>query len=188
MLYSTHEPVFLNVGRLDELALVEHSPRTGTTVIQPEPLGADESFRALSEIDAERGELFLARAVLLVEGRTEKLTFPFVFQALGYDVDREAITIVDCGGKPNSGCSSASARRRGFRAWPCTTATRLLAGGRARPSASSTRRSPSLQGRGERSCSPPTSRPWPVCAGTATSRRARGSASPTSNEAGCRVR
>ena len=101
VLYSTHEPVFLNVGRLDELALVEHSPRTGTTVIQPEPLGADESFRAISEIDAERGELLLARSVLLVEGRTEKLTFPFVFNALGYDVDREAITIVDCGGKPN---------------------------------------------------------------------------------------
>jgi len=101
VLYSTHEPVFLNVGRLEELALVEHSPRTGTTVIQPEPLSADESFRALSEIDAERGELFLARAVLLVEGRTEKLTFPFVFDALGHDVNREAVTIVDCGGKPN---------------------------------------------------------------------------------------
>jgi len=101
VLYSTHEPVFLNVGRLEELALVEHSPHTGTTVIQPGPLGADESFRALSEVDAERGELFLARAVLLVEGRTEKLTLPFVFAALGYDVDREAITIVDCGGKPN---------------------------------------------------------------------------------------
>lgn len=101
VLYSTHEPVFVNVGRLDELALVEHSPRTGTTVFQPRPLGADESFRAISEIDAERGELLLARAVLLVEGRTEKLTFPFVFNALGYDVDREAITIVDCGGKAN---------------------------------------------------------------------------------------
>ncbi len=101
VLYSTHEPVFLNVGRLDELALVEHSARTGTTVFQPQSLGADESFRAISEIDAERGELLLARAVLLVEGRTEKLTFPFVFGALGYDVDGEAVTIVDCGGKPN---------------------------------------------------------------------------------------
>ncbi len=27
--------------------------------------------------------------------------FPFLFSALGYDVDREAITIEDCGGKPN---------------------------------------------------------------------------------------
>ncbi|HUN78240.1 MAG TPA: TOPRIM nucleotidyl transferase/hydrolase domain-containing protein [Solirubrobacteraceae bacterium] len=101
VLYSTHEPAFLNVGRLDELALVEHSPHAGTSVFQPRPLPADESFRAVSELDAERGELLLARAALLVEGRTEKLTLPFVFQALGYDVDREQITIVDCGGKPN---------------------------------------------------------------------------------------
>lgn len=101
VLYSTHAPAFLNVGRLDELAIVEYGPRSGTTVVQPDPLPTDESFRALSELDAERSELFLARAVLLVEGRTEKLAFPFVFQALGHDPDREAITIVECGGKPN---------------------------------------------------------------------------------------
>ena len=101
VLYSTHEPAFLNVGRLDELALLERTARHGTRIVQPEPLPADASFRALSEVDAERGELLLARAVLLVEGRTEKLAFPFIFRALGYDVDREAVTIVDCGGKPN---------------------------------------------------------------------------------------
>lgn len=27
--------------------------------------------------------------------------FPFIFQALGHDADREAISIVECGGKPN---------------------------------------------------------------------------------------
>lgn len=101
VLYSTHAPAFLNVGRLEELALVELGPDSGTTIIQPEPLPTDEGFRALSELDAERSELFLARAVLLVEGRTEKLTFPFVFRALGHDADREEITIVECGGKSN---------------------------------------------------------------------------------------
>jgi hypothetical protein len=101
VIYSTHEPAFLNVGRLDELALLERTAQHGTKIVQPEPLPADDSFRALSEVDAERGELLLARAVLLVEGRTEKLAFPFIFRALGHDVDREAITIVDCGGKPN---------------------------------------------------------------------------------------
>jgi putative ATP-dependent endonuclease of the OLD family len=55
----------------------------------------------MTEFDAARSELFLARAVLLVEGLTEKLVLPFVFSALGYDVDREAISIVECGGKPN---------------------------------------------------------------------------------------
>jgi predicted ATP-dependent endonuclease of OLD family len=101
VLYSTHEPAFLNVGRLEELALVEHRPGTGTVVFHPEALPAEESFRAISELDAERAELFLGRAALLVEGRTEKLSLPFVFRALGYDADHEAITIVDCGGKPN---------------------------------------------------------------------------------------
>jgi putative ATP-dependent endonuclease of the OLD family len=101
VLHSTHEPAFLNVGRLDEVALVEHRPGAGTVVFHPELLPAEESFRALSELDAERAELFLGRAALLVEGRTEKLSLPFVFRALGYDPDREAITIVDCGGKPN---------------------------------------------------------------------------------------
>jgi len=100
VLYSTHSPAFLNVGRLEELALVELGDE-GTRIVQPEPLPAEESFRALSELDAERSELFLARAVLLVEGRTEKLTFPFVFHALGHDADREGITVVDCGGKSN---------------------------------------------------------------------------------------
>ena len=55
----------------------------------------------MTEFDAARSELFLARAVVLVEGLTEKLVLPFVFSALGYDVDREAISIVECGGKPN---------------------------------------------------------------------------------------
>jgi ABC-type cobalamin transport system ATPase subunit len=98
--YSTHAPAFLNVARLEELALVEHRGRLGTTIVQPAPLPADERFRALSEFDAERSELFLSRAALLVEGRTEKLVFPFVFRALGIDHDREAISIVECGGKP----------------------------------------------------------------------------------------
>jgi hypothetical protein len=101
VLYSTHAPAFLNVGRLEELALVERHRERGTAIVQPHPLPADESFRALSEFDAERSELFLARAALLVEGRTEKLVFPFIFGALGHDHDREGISIVECGGKPN---------------------------------------------------------------------------------------
>jgi hypothetical protein len=101
VLYSTHAPAFLNVVRLEEIALVERRRPDGTAIFQPAPLPADESFRALSEFDAERSELFLARAALLVEGRTEKLVFPFVFRSLGHDPDREAISIVECGGKPN---------------------------------------------------------------------------------------
>jgi putative ATP-dependent endonuclease of the OLD family len=89
------------VARLDELVFVERVPHTGTRALQPEPVTADDDFRVLTEFDAARSELFLARAAVLVEGLTEKLVLPFVFAALGHDVDREAISIIECGGKPN---------------------------------------------------------------------------------------
>ena len=101
VVYSTHSPAFLNVARLDELVFVERLPEAGTRALQPEPLRPDEDFRLVTEFDAARGELFLARAAVLVEGQTEKLALPFVFAALGRDADREAISIVECGGKPN---------------------------------------------------------------------------------------
>ncbi|HEX7084674.1 MAG TPA: TOPRIM nucleotidyl transferase/hydrolase domain-containing protein [Gaiellaceae bacterium] len=101
VLLSTHAPVFLGVDRLDELVLVRHVHGVGTVLVQPQPLTPEQSFRVLSEFDAERAELFLSRAVLLVEGRTEKIALPFVFERLGHDADREAIAVVDCAGKGN---------------------------------------------------------------------------------------
>jgi predicted ATPase len=101
VIYSTHSPAFLNVTRMEELVFVERLPGTGTQAIQPEPVSADADFRVMTEFDAARSELFLAHAVVLVEGLTEKLVLPFVFAALGHDVDREAISIIECGGKPN---------------------------------------------------------------------------------------
>ena len=101
ILYSTHAPVFLSVDRIEELALVRHTSDEGTTLFQPEPLEEAEAFRVLSEFDTDRAELFLARAALLVEGRTEKLTFPLVFAALEVEPDKEGILILECGGKGN---------------------------------------------------------------------------------------
>jgi predicted ATP-dependent endonuclease of OLD family len=101
ILYSTHAPVFLSVDRLEELALVRHTPTGGTSLHQPEPLAEAEAFRALSEFDSDRLELFLARCAVLVEGRTEKLIFPLLFEALGVDADKEGILVLECGGKGN---------------------------------------------------------------------------------------
>jgi predicted ATP-dependent endonuclease of OLD family len=101
ILYSTHAPVFLSVDRIEELALVRHRREKGTTLLQPDPLAESEAFRVLSEFDSDRAELFLARAALLVEGRTEKLTFPLVFGALGIEPDKEGVVILECGGKGN---------------------------------------------------------------------------------------
>lgn len=101
VIYSTHSPALLNVARIEELAVTERHPELGTRFTQPAPHQGDEAFRARSEFDAERSELFLARAVILVEGMTEKLVLPFVFEALGHDPDQELISVVECGGKSN---------------------------------------------------------------------------------------
>jgi energy-coupling factor transporter ATP-binding protein EcfA2 len=101
VVYSTHSPAFLRVEYLHEVALVRRDAATGTTIQQPRPLAESESLRALAEFDAERSELFLARAALLVEGRTERTVLPFVFDALGIDPDRERVLVLECGGKSN---------------------------------------------------------------------------------------
>jgi len=101
VLYSTHAATFLNVTRLEEIAFVDLGPDGATRIRRPASLPATETFRAANEFDAERSELLLARAAILVEGRTEKLVFPFLFRVLGYDADGEGISIVECGGKPN---------------------------------------------------------------------------------------
>ena len=100
VIYSTHSPAFLDVARLDEAAFVHRGPH-GTRVTHPDPITPTEDFRVLTEFDVSRSELLLARAALLVEGQTEKLVFPYVFDALGLDPDREGISIVSCGGKAN---------------------------------------------------------------------------------------
>lgn len=101
VIFSTHAPALLNVARLEELAVVTRDAVTGTTVHQTGPLSAPDGFRAMSEFDGERSELFLADVAVLVEGRTEKLALPHVFRTAGIDVDREGISIVECGGKAN---------------------------------------------------------------------------------------
>ena len=101
VVYTTNAPALLNVARLEELALVEHDAEHGTRITRPQPLESDEAFRVVSEFDAERSELFLARSAILVEGRTEKLVLPSVFAALGHDADREGVSVVECGGKSN---------------------------------------------------------------------------------------
>lgn len=101
VVYSTHSPAFLRVDCLHEVALVRRDPERGTRVDQPQPLEEAESLRALAEFDAERSELFLSRAALLVEGRTERTVLPFVFEAVGIDPDRERVLVLECGGKSN---------------------------------------------------------------------------------------
>ena len=99
--FTTHAPGLLSVAALEEVNLVTRDELGVTTVERLRAIDADDTFRVQCEFDAERAELFLSRAAILVEGMTEKIVLPFVFRALGHDPDREQISIVECGGKAN---------------------------------------------------------------------------------------
>jgi hypothetical protein len=99
--FTTHAPGLLSVAALEEVNLVTRDELGVTAVERLRPIDVDDTFRAMCEFDAERSELLLSRAVILVEGMTEKIALPFVFHALGRDADREQISVVECGGKAN---------------------------------------------------------------------------------------
>jgi len=99
--FTTHAPGLLSVAALDEVNLVTRDATGVTAVERLHAVDVDDAFRVMCEFDAERSELFVSRAAILVEGMTEKVVLPFVFHALGHDADREQISIVECGGKSN---------------------------------------------------------------------------------------
>jgi predicted ATP-dependent endonuclease of OLD family len=99
--FTTHAPGLLSLAALEEVNLVSRDDLGVTAVERLRPIRVDDAFRVMCEFDAERSELFLSRAAILVEGMTEKITLPLVFRALGHDPDGEQISIVECGGKAN---------------------------------------------------------------------------------------
>jgi predicted ATP-dependent endonuclease of OLD family len=101
VIYSTHSPHFVSVPDYGDVLLVRRDEE-GTYVIKSS-LAADAKRREkfLKELDPERSELFFARRLLLVEGDTEKLSYPAYAAKLKLDLDRAGATIVEVGGKRN---------------------------------------------------------------------------------------
>jgi predicted ATP-dependent endonuclease of OLD family len=103
VMLSTHSPVFVQLDRPESVAVVRRTADKGTWVRKPAKvdLAATErqALRLMTEFDAQRNELFFAKRVMFVEGMTEKMALPLAFRALGVDVNREGVSIVECGGK-----------------------------------------------------------------------------------------
>jgi putative ATP-dependent endonuclease of OLD family len=100
---STHSPFFVKLHKPETVALVRRTEATGTTISQTAPIpGAQDqkaTLRIQTAVNVARGEMLFARRVLLVEGDTELVALPFIFQRLNIDADREGITAVHCDGK-----------------------------------------------------------------------------------------
>lgn len=103
---STHSTHFVDVGRSESICVVtKENASAGTRVKQcdQELFAGDENrkkrFQMCSWVNPDRGEMFFARKVALVEGETERKLFPFLAEILGcMDPD---VSVVDCGSKHN---------------------------------------------------------------------------------------
>jgi energy-coupling factor transporter ATP-binding protein EcfA2 len=103
----THSPAFIDIEEYQGLGVVcKENPKEGTTAKQctRDLFGtgdADEKarFHMAGWLNPDRGELFFAREVVLVEGETEERVLPVLASKLGRRVDD--VTVVDCGGKNN---------------------------------------------------------------------------------------
>jgi len=104
----THSTHFVDLDRYQSIAICRKlGPREGTEVLQcSEELfeGKDAEdqknrFHMARWINPDRGELFFAKKVILVEGETEKVVLPYVAKSLGcLDPD---VSVIDCGSKFN---------------------------------------------------------------------------------------
>lgn len=104
VLYSTRAPALLDAVYFHEIVRLDRTAR-GTRVrrARPELLSDYQKVRLQAEFDHERTEMFFATAVVLVEGQTERLALPLLFERLGHNIDALGISIVEVGGKGNLG-------------------------------------------------------------------------------------
>lgn len=103
VLLCTHSSSFINLKWYHSIRVVrKNSIEEGTTVLQCTeelfPKRKDKDlFNMTYWINPDRGELFFAKKVVLVEGPTDKTVLPQLATKLG--VFRHEYTIVDCGSK-----------------------------------------------------------------------------------------
>ena len=74
--FTTHAPGLLSLAALEEVNLVTRDDVGVTAVERLRPIRVDDAFRVMCEFDAERAELFLSRAAILVEGLTGEGLLP----------------------------------------------------------------------------------------------------------------
>ena len=118
VMYTTHSSLFVDISFFDEICLMRRKQAAGHWKSTKTQLSMDAMIRDLINrfpstsptpysmreryshvYSGTRSEGFFARKVVLVEGPTEEYAFPIYSQALGYDMDREGVSVINSGGK-----------------------------------------------------------------------------------------
>ncbi|MGB3480525.1 MAG: AAA family ATPase [bacterium] len=104
--YTTHNPNFIDAYRAYEIEILQKIKDKGTVHLQKdkqyltEETAEEEKFRIYTQFNTERNELFFARKVVLVEGDSDKILWTALCEnRWGLDLNKDGITIIECGGK-----------------------------------------------------------------------------------------
>jgi len=104
----THSTHFVDLEHYKEVAIItKDCPREGSCIRQcTQDLFEGEDldkrkkrFHMAQWINPDRGEMFFARRVVLVEGETEKVVLPYLAEKM--KVFNQDISLIDCGSKHN---------------------------------------------------------------------------------------
>lgn len=105
IVYTTHNPNFVDAFRADEAFILSKDKDDGTfkcersEYITAENLKNDK-FKIYTHFNTERNELFFAKKILLVEGASDKILFETLCEEKwNIDIDKECVSIIECGGK-----------------------------------------------------------------------------------------
>lgn len=104
----SHSAHFVDLDHYRDIIITrKHTPEGGTEIVQcihdlfegEELVDRKRRFHMAYWVNPDRGEMFFAKQVVLVEGETEKSIFPYLAQKMGSF--SEDVSIVDCGSKHN---------------------------------------------------------------------------------------
>ena len=95
VILTTHSPAIVKYADPTSLVLLRSDSDGKTKAYQLQSsITADERKNLARVMGSGRTELFFARAVIIVEGQSERITLPAFAEVLGCDLDREGISII----------------------------------------------------------------------------------------------
>jgi putative ATP-dependent endonuclease of the OLD family len=99
VIYTTHERSFIDLAQFHNVHLIrKDADETAVYSAVGRPTPAGDNFRVISKFDDKVNEVFFASKVVLVEGPADRIACQLGLENLGVEVDRESISITECGG------------------------------------------------------------------------------------------
>jgi len=100
--YTTHERSFVNAADFRRIYLVRKS-NMGTSIYSGIHIDEEhiDEIKMASKFNEEINEVFFANHVVLVEGPADKIACKMALEKLGVELDKEGISIVECGSNTN---------------------------------------------------------------------------------------